>query len=56
MMKITQLTHKEYFIFNIVSEYLRMKSVKIGKRITDEEWMESIRRRRARRLRILNGH
>lgn len=55
-MKITQLTHKEHFIFNIVSEYLRMKSVKIGKRITDEEWMESMSRRKARRLRILNGH
>lgn len=50
-----QFGHKELFIFNIIQEYFRIKSVNIGRRITDEEWQESMKRRRARRVRILDG-
>lgn len=51
----THLTHKEIFIFHIIQEYLNMKSTNIGKRITDEEWADSMKRRKAKRIRILDG-
>lgn len=38
-----QWTHKEKFIYGIVSEYMRQKSCKIGNRITEEEKGEYIR-------------
>lgn len=49
------LTHKEHFVFKIIEEYLRIKSRNIGRRITDEEWAESMKRRKARRVKILDG-
>lgn len=36
-------THKEYFVFQIVEEYLLLKSCNIGRRVTDEEWAEDFR-------------
>lgn len=49
------LTHKDYFVFDVVEEFMRMKSINIGRRITDEEWSESVKKRRARRVKILDG-
>ncbi|XP_055326209.1 uncharacterized protein LOC129580037, partial [Sitodiplosis mosellana] len=49
------LSHKDKFIFDIVLEYMRMKSMNIGRRITDEEWLESMKRRKARRTKIVTG-
>lgn len=49
------ISHKEKFVSNIVLEYLRMKSSKIGQRITDEEWAEGMKRRKAKRTKIVTG-
>lgn len=49
------LTHKEHFVIAVVQEYMRMKSINICKRITDEEWAESMKRRKVRRINILTG-
>lgn len=49
------LTHKETFLFSIVLEYMRIKSKNIGRRITDEEWAESMKNRKARRMEIVTG-
>lgn len=49
------LTHKEQFAFAIIQEYMRLKSTNIGRRITDEDWAESMKRRRARRMKIVKG-
>lgn len=49
------LTHKEKFVHRIVTEYMNLKSTNIGRRITDEQWAESMKRRLAKRMAILDG-
>lgn len=49
------LTHKEQFIYNVIKEYLCMKSKKIGKRLTIEEQKGRALRRKLTRSIILAG-
>lgn len=49
------LTHKEEFIYHIISEYMDMKSKKIGKRITIEEQNGRAIRKKLTRNIILAG-
>lgn len=48
------MTHKELFIFTLVEEYMHMKSIKIGERLTIKEQGPSIRRNATRNI-ILAG-
>lgn len=49
------MSHKEHFIYNVMSEYLNLKSKKIGKRITIEEQNGRAIRRNLTRSIILAG-
>lgn len=49
------MTHKQKFIYNIVEEYMHLKSRRISSKITEEEKGELIRKKKKRRNRILAG-
>lgn len=48
------ITHKKKFVISLVEEYMKMKSHKIGKRITIKEQGQNIRKRKTRDI-ILAG-
>lgn len=52
---IDEFTHKEQFIYQVLSEYMHIKSRRIGKRITIEEQNDRVIRRNLTRNIILAG-